>query len=131
MEFESAAGLHISVIIDSIGILRRKSYLHSCNLNKFVIVSGQQQKTLNYFPIAVREPVQFLSTSMGLSVMMLQDIFPHRKKSQRGLWISDSFWKIVEVFQINPLEWSLDHVKLSDMNGKNIYNCKKCNILKL
>lgn len=51
MEFESDAGFNISVILDSIGILkRRKCYLHSCNLKEFVIVSGQQQKTFNYFP---------------------------------------------------------------------------------
>lgn len=40
MEFESAAGFNISVILDSIGILKiRKSYLHSRNLKEFVIVS--------------------------------------------------------------------------------------------
>lgn len=80
MEFKSAAEFNISVTLDSIGILKsRKLYLHSCNLKEFVIVSGQQQKPLNYFLIAIGEPVQFLSTSMGLSVMMFQGFVPHGK----------------------------------------------------
>lgn len=91
MEFESAAGFNISVILDSIGILkRRKCYLHSCNLKEFVIVVSNKKHSI-IFQTAVGELVQFLSTAIELSVMMFQGFIPHRGKSKIGPQISGSF----------------------------------------